>query len=122
MNDMRRKSPREFWKMFKTNSSQPKGEHITKDEFLSHFKSLASNLDMEENTECTEFLSNFQSHTEGDNTFNELDNPISISEIIAASKRLGTNKASSFDNMLYEYFKESIHVISHCLEILFNHI
>ena len=122
MNDMRRKSPREFWKMFKSKPSQPKGENISKDDFLAHFKNLASHSETDENDECTDFLDNFQSNIDGDGSFSELDLPISISEIVAASKLLGTNKACSFDNILYEYFKESIHVISHSLEITFNHI
>jgi len=39
-----------------------------------------------------------------------------------ATKRLGNNKACSSDNIIYEYFKESVHVIGDALELLFNHI
>jgi hypothetical protein len=42
MNDLRRKSPREFWKLFKTTNSIVCGEDISVSEFKDYFCNLMS--------------------------------------------------------------------------------
>ena len=122
MNDMRRKSPREFWKIFKQKSTNPTNDNIPINDFFTHFKNVASNENIRANKECFEFVNNFCSNTQREGTFLELDQTITISEIIIACARLGNTKSYSLDTILYKYFKESIHITAHSLELLFNHI
>ena len=119
MNDMRRKCPREFWKIFKQNSNNPTNNNIPINDFFTHFKNLASNENIRANEECFEFVSNFCSNTQREGTFLELDQTITISEIVTACKRLGNNKSCSLDTILYEYFKESVHIRLNCCSIIF---
>ena len=58
LNNIKRKSPREFWQTFKTRSYSPAGGTISTEEFYNHFKNLA-NIDTGENLEYTTFLRNF---------------------------------------------------------------
>ena len=50
LNNIKRKSPSEFWQTFKTRSNSPAGETISTEEFYNHFKNLA-NIDIGENIE-----------------------------------------------------------------------
>ncbi|XP_053380068.1 uncharacterized protein LOC128548716 [Mercenaria mercenaria] len=122
MNDMRRNSPRNFWKMFKKKTSSQPADNIELSEFFQHFQNLAQKDDVTENEECMEFLRQFDSNGINESTFSELDSQITKEEILKAVKSLSTNKASSFDNIIYEYFKSSIEVIGEPIRLLFNYI
>jgi len=50
LNNIKRKSPSEFWQTFKTRSNSSAGETISTEEFYNHFKNLA-NIDIGENIE-----------------------------------------------------------------------
>ena len=91
------KSPPEFWKMFKQKSINPTNDNIPINEFSTHFKNLASNENIRANEECFEIVSHFCSNTQREGTFLELDQTITISEIITACTRLGNNKSCSLD-------------------------
>jgi hypothetical protein len=123
LNTIKHKSPREFWKTFKQKSPGNRGEEITVDSFYEHFKNLSTNHDKREtNNDCDDFVKTFL-ESEGNNaTFEELDKPISVEEIVLASKSLGSNKACSADNILYEYFTSCINDIVNPLQLLFNYI
>ena len=108
--------------MFKQKSNNPTNDNIPINDILTHFKNLASNENIRVNEKCFEFVSNFCSNMQREATFLELDQIITISEIITACKRLSDNKSCSLDTILYKYFKESIHITAHSLELLFNHI
>ena len=122
MDSMKSKSPKDFWKMFKKRSPNPNGETIELNEFVEHFKNLAKNEGNINNENSINFVRNFDSNHNSESIYPELDRYITIEEIIMATKRLGNNKACSSDNIIYEYFKESVHVIGDALELLFNHI
>lgn len=106
--------------MFKQTGSR--GESISTSDFYEYLKDLASEHDINTNMENVEFLNQFDNNQNGDSTFSELDQPISIDEIVSATKWLKNNKSCSHDNILYEYFKESINVTAHSLQLLFSHI
>ena len=123
MNNMRRKSPREFWKLFKRKPSSQISDTIPLSEFSDYFSKLADESSVNQNSfDAETFLNEFDNRQNTHPSYPELDNPISIEEIIKATKRLKHNKAHAQDNIIYEYFTETIHVISKPLEILFNYI
>ena len=123
MNDMRRLKPRDFWNQFKQAKVNPTGDNVSNDEFCMHFKNLANTINGKENVEVSEFLENFDTRdfNNSESTCPELDEPITLDEIVAASKRLGNNKACSLDCIIYEYFKECMDILGKPLEIMFNY-
>lgn len=72
MNEMRRKQPREFWKMFKPKKKSQKEEEVSTQNFHQYFQSLASNENAFENADITEFIQKFYS-SRTDSTFCEYD-------------------------------------------------
>ena len=72
MNDIRQKSPREFWKMFKQKSNNPTNDNIPINDFFTHLKNLASNENIRANEKCFEFVSNVCFNTQREGTFLEL--------------------------------------------------
>lgn len=122
MNEMRRKRPRDFWKLFKNNTKSDTGEVISLNEFYQYFHSLSSEDMPFENNEVNDFLQNFDASDGETSTYFELDEQITQAEIRNASKRLNLNKACSLDTILNEYLKESIDIILDPLEKLFNFI
>ena len=123
LNELKNKSPREFWKKFKTNKSTEIGENIDPADFYEHFKTLSSDIVIEEDNEVINFLSDFDSGTHNyDKSYDELDVPFTQGEILSSIKLLSTNKSCSFDNIIYEYFKETENLLIEPLTLLFNYI
>ena len=117
MNDMRRLKPREFWNMFKKTKPKIQNSDIPIEDFLEHFKKLSSDNDANK-------MLNLVNESEGNlpPKFEELDQPITLYEIKKASPQLGSNKSCSSDDIIYEYFKESINITGNALLLLFNYI
>ena len=120
MNEMRRKEPKHFWKLFKGNKTAQSDE-VPMNDFYNYFKSLASQDSAFDDPEVSDFMQNFNISMT-DSTYSELDEPITQDEIRKATKSLKLNKACSLDAMINEYFKESIDLIVSPLEKLFNYI
>ena len=120
MNEMRRKQPKQFWKIFKRNKTSQCDE-VPINEFFDYFKSFASQDSTFTAPEVSEFMQNFDGSM-NNSTFCELDEPITQDEIRKASKKLNPNKACSLDTLINEYFKESIDRPVNPLETLFNYI
>lgn len=100
--DMKRKNPREFWKLFRSTSQKQTNEDISLEQFLQHFKSLTTDLQHEEDNDCRECLYSFNNgQTPNTSTFPELNIPITLQEVRNAIKLLDVNKAASFDHILY---------------------
>ena len=120
MNSMRKKTPKEFWRLFKQNTNKNSGETISNEEFYNYFKNL-SNINADTSDAVSEnLLHEFDNSQQTESTYPEMDLPISVEEIVNATKKLGYNKACSLDNVIYE--QRSIPVISQSLGILFNFI
>ncbi|XP_060606129.1 uncharacterized protein LOC132758469, partial [Ruditapes philippinarum] len=83
---------------------------------------LTSELKIDEDEDCIDFLNDFDSHVSADSSFEELNEAFTLDEIRSAIKLLGRDKACSLDNISYEYFLEGIDVLDKPLEILFNYI
>ncbi|XP_053403102.1 uncharacterized protein LOC128558242 [Mercenaria mercenaria] len=121
MNEMRRKKPREFWKMFKSKNQNP-SEAISTEEFYTHFKNLAmQNNDIDDDVE--EFLKHFdENRPNNENILHEIDRPITQEEIRKACSGLKRNKSAGIDSCINEYFLETADILVSSLEKLFNSI
>jgi hypothetical protein len=122
MNELRSKSPREFWRIFKQGKTTNYAENISNEEFMTHFSNLMSGGDSHDEDEYADLIGQFDINIEHSTTFESLDLPITNDEILKAIKKLGSNKAPSIDNVLYEYFKVSVPCIIEPLSTFFNHI
>ena len=115
MNDMRKKHPREFWKMFKNKKSTPSETGISIEQFNQYFESLSTEENAFQNPEVNEFLQNFET-SRSESTFHELDDPIMQEEIKCAATPHKSNKSCSLNNIMNEYLKECIDVLKLPLE------
>ena len=118
---MRTKSPRKFWKIFEKENKNNVSECIDIDEFYCHFKTVPSEISIDEDEEIFNFVEN-KINCETNSTHSHLDDEFTIEEIHRAVKTLGRNKSCSYDNIIYEYFKEAISLLDKPLHIFFNHI
>ena len=125
MNELRGKKPRDFWQMFKKLKNVENGSEMGVQQFYMHFKALSSEISVENDPICENFIDEFDKRTKGLNTlstFDSLDVPFTTNEIRQPIKTLGKNKSCSTDNVIYEYFTEGIDVLDKPLVILFNYI
>ena len=117
---MKNSQPKDFWKHFKSFSSKNSG-NITLNDFRDYFMNLGGNLFHCVNEDAENF--NINNDFNIPNTvYPELDNPITTEEIITAVKSLKRNKAYGCDNLLNEYFIETIDILSGHLCEIFNKI
>jgi len=121
MNEMRRRSPREFWRLFKSGYSGIVGDNISNEDFKNYFSELMDG-GAPSDDKFADFVNQFDAYLVHSTTFESLDAPISDDEILRAIKKLGSNKAASIDNVLYKYLKVSVSVIINPLNMFFNHI
>ena len=106
--------------MFKRQ--QQHGENnISLQDFHDYFQALVSDAITQDDIEIHEFL-NLYDNNYTDSTYQELDEPITQTEIKNAIKRLKTNKSCSTDCLLNEYFIESIDILIEPIQMIFNHI
>ena len=82
---------------------------------------MQQNLSSVVNEESENFCSNYDFNTDECN-FNELDRPITSEEIGKVVQKLKRNKAFAGDQLLNEYFIESLDILSGHLVDLFNAI
>lgn len=120
MNEVRKKKPKEFWKMFKERKNTPQN-NISENEFFEYFKNLSSETEETTPEDVRVFLENFDSE-ERETTFNSFDDPFSLNEIRAAISNLSSNKTCGSDNIINEYFKNAADILVEPLQILFNKI
>ena len=62
LQNLKNKKPRDFWKLFKQKKEQNTASHIEFSEFYNHFKTLASDIKIREDSVCEDFLTDFD-HT-----------------------------------------------------------
>ena len=120
MNEMRKKKPKEFWKIFKTKKFK-ENSNLTENDFFEYFKDLSSEIADNTPDEVHEFLQNFD-RNERNSTFPEMDLPISHEEILNAIQGLKSNKSCGIDDILNEYFLKAADILIEPLHILFNKI
>ena len=120
MNEVRRKNPKQFWKIFKSRKYSPKN-NISDQAFYEYFKNLSSEIEESIPEDVRNFMENFDSD-ERETTFSNFDDPFSQTEIRKAINNLSSNKASGVDNIINEYFKNAADLLVEPIQILFNKI
>ena len=103
--------------MFKKIKPKIQNPDVPIEDFLEHFKRLSSDHDASRTLHLNDELESNLSPT-----LEEVDQPITLYEIKKACQQLGTNKSCSSDDIIYEYFKESITITGDALLLLFNYI
>lgn len=93
---MRKTNPKSFYRNFKKSTKAPK--NISAEQFLEHFKDLASPNEDSASDETDAIP--------GDPVFQELDLSFSEQEIFNAIKNLNRDKSSGINCVLNEYFIE----------------
>ena len=122
MDDLRKKKPKEFWKLFKKKRLNTH-TNLSENDFFEYFQQLSSEISDNNPEEVIHFMQSFDNtRTERDATFLELDEPISRLEIKTAISNLSTNKSSGIDNIVNEYFKHAAEILLEPLHTLFNKI
>ena len=112
--------PKEFWKYFRHDNNICRN-NLNSDDFFNYFSSLESKIYQCENEEAENF--NLSHDFDVLSYFcPELDSRITQSEILAPAKRLQAGKAYGNDDMLNEYFIETIDIIAPHLCDIFNSI
>ena len=120
--NLKSKNPKEFWNFFK----QKKKDNFNLDnlvqDFETHFEDIFREISSVSVPEVEDFIEQSDFNI-NDPTFPELNEPITVSEVVKAIKRLKRNKASSpSDNILNEYLIESVDILSGHLTDMFNTI
>ena len=118
--EMRRKKPKEFWKIFKQKKFGQKS-NLTENDFYEYFKNLSAEITDNSPEKVGDFLHNFDLH-DRNSIFPELDEQISKEEILKAIKFFKINKSSGNDDILHEYFHKAAEILIEPLHILFNKI
>ena len=120
MNEVRRKRPKEFWKIFKGRKYSPQN-NISDNEFFEYLKALSSEIEETIPEDVKIFIEDFDS-TARETTYSNFDNPFSQTEIRKAISSLSSNKSCGVDNIINEYFKNAADILVEPLQILFNKI
>ena len=119
LRSLKHKHPREYWKII---NSHKKGSNsqASLDEFYQFFKST-NEVNLDEDTGQTNDTSDdLPDETINANVENEVNQPITESEILKCVKLLKNNKASGEDNIVNEHIKSTIHLLLPIYSKLFN--
>ena len=119
---LRHSKPREFWKLFikrKNNDSI-----IPLQNCFEYFSKMQQDLNNVQNVECEDFCQNNDFDSQ-DCNFEELDKQIIFEEVKKVIRSLKTNKSFANDQLLNEYFIESLdklssHLVDICNAILYS--
>ena len=115
---LRHSKPRQFWNLFRKRNKRV-GDDIKIEEFKKYFSDLSSDIINGFNADAEDFRENHDFNNT-DNSFEELDRVIEVSEVISAVKRLKRDKAIGKDCLLNEYFIECIDILASHLCDIFN--
>ena len=115
---LRHKKPKDFWKFFCRNNHKV-NDTILLDDFFSYFSNLQHDLIVSTDTSSSErHLSDLSATC----IFEELDRPISATEIRDIIKSLKRGKSCGMDNLINEYLIETFDILSAHIVDLFNAI
>ena len=117
---LRHSKPKDFWKLFSKKKNQPNSA-VSVQDFYEYFSSLQSEVSTASNEESEAFCNE---HNFNDNScrFEELDKPITLSELESVIHKLKRNKAYGNDMLINEYFIECFDILSSHLLDMFNKI
>ena len=117
LSSMSKTSPRKFWKYInKYKSSHSCPGNVGLDDFVKHFEKSSNTAHSVFNSDAPSF--------QNENTLqiNELDEPITIEEIVKTIKHLKRNKSCDLDGNVADFFIDAIDFISPYLCVIFNKI
>lgn len=112
--------PKEFWKYFKKNKRKA-SSNISVDDFKKYFANLSNDIGNCFNVDAEEFCTE-NNFNDNNCSFEELDQPIIVGEVLSAVKLLKAGKALGTDCLMNEYFIECIDIISAHVCDIFNSI
>lgn len=113
-------NPKQFWKYFKKNKSAV-SNGISLEDFREYFANLSNDILQGTNEDAENFCDNHD-FNDSNCAFEELDQPITITEILTAIKLLKAGKAMGSDSLMNEYFIESMDILGSHLCDIFNAI
>lgn len=90
MNAIRRRSPREFKRLFKPGCFGSVWDNISNEDFKKNFSELIASGATSDD-EFTDFINQFDADSAPSTPFDYLDSPISDDEILRAKMKLGLN-------------------------------
>ncbi|VDI37427.1 Hypothetical predicted protein, partial [Mytilus galloprovincialis] len=110
LSSMRKKNPKYFYRKFRKRKKAIQS-NIKLNDFVTHFKNLVSKEEIDDGPE--EDVNN-------EVIYEELDRPFTEQEIDVCVKKLKTEKATGYDNLLNEFLKECKLALLPLLCKLFN--
>ena len=116
---LRHSQPREFWKLFIKRKNT--GSDIPLQDFFEYFSKMQEDLNNVQNLESELFCQNIDFDSQ-DCNFEELDQPVTFEEVKVVIRSLKKNKSFGGDQLLNEYFIESLDILSSHLVDIFNAI
>jgi hypothetical protein len=122
MSEMKCKNPREFWKFFKRKKGRDASSSINHDVFENHFRELHSVEDEFGDINVESFIDELNENNEASNdaVFPELDDEISLEEVLRSIAHLKCEKQHGIDNIINEYMIKGSDTIAPILCTLFN--
>lgn len=119
LRSLKNQNPREYWKIINSHKHSS-GPQATLEHFYQFFKSMNDNP-MEENQDITNDNDDTISNETIDSDIeNEVNQPITETEILQNIKLLKNNKASGNDNIVNEHIKSTAHLLLPTYCKLFN--
>lgn len=117
--DLRNKQPKEFWSKFRAKTSNPACD-IDIENFKDYFAGLFNDIKSAQIDEIDDFANNSDFNI-NDPTYESLNAVITHDEVRSAVKCLKRNKAACpSDNMINEFFIETLDILVGHLTDLFN--
>ena len=115
------KNAREYWKMLKQSQIKSNSQSLSAQKFYEYFKTIndPDSVFYQADEDIIHFNERFLK-SELQVMFSELDNEITINEIIKAIKQCKPNKSGGPDMLLNEFFLHGIHVLPPYLHKIFN--
>ena len=120
LENLRFSKPRAFWKHFRRNNNNARND-LSVEDFTKCFSELSNDIFQSKNDQAEQFVNDY----DFDNMSSSdllLDKHITVDDIVKAVGSLKTNKASGIDNLLNEYFLDSVDIIGSHLCDIFNAI
>jgi hypothetical protein len=116
MNQLRKNSPKQFYKLFAKRKQKAAKSNITSDQFLEHFRDVSTSMGQDTTDD------NYDTSQIQTSVYDELDATISIQEIEKAIKNLKSDKSCAEDCIINEVFIKCKDVLLPCLYTLFNSV
>ena len=109
-------NPRDYWKLINISNKQQTEIDIGLDALKDHFQQLSQQQNPTSQIPSSEIYSQ---HSSSD-MYNEINDPITVEELLKSVKKLKNNKAGGIDLIINEFFKYCPSSILHLAASFFN--